>query len=324
MPRTLPPLASLRAFEAVARRLSFSRAAEELHVTPGAVSQQIRLLEGLLGAKLFDRTKRSVFMTDMAARMLPDVQSGLEALSRAVAGKGVAPDANTLAISVTPSFATKWLLPRLSDFSDRHPDIDLRISATVGLADFRRDNVDLAIRLGHGDYPGVQAERLFPEGLTPLCSPALIKAKGRLTSPDDLRRHRLLHDTSIPGDAEQSAWERWLALAGTTDVSARRGTRFSLAELAMQAAIDGAGVVLGRVVLAELDVAAGRLMRPFDLVLPLAVSYFLVTPKASPRRREIECFRDWLVRSLKQLDRPRARVRGRGRKNNDAAGPARR
>jgi LysR family transcriptional regulator, glycine cleavage system transcriptional activator len=300
MVKTLPPLGSLRAFEAVARRLSFSRAAEELHVTPGAVSQQIRSLEELLGESLFVRTKRSVALTEMATRMLPDIQAGLEALSRATSSKPTASAVRTLSISVAPSFASKWLLPRLADFSGRHPDIDLRISATVALADFRRDKVDLAIRLGRGSYPDLHAEPLFGETLAPLCSPELLKAKGRLKRPDDLRKHRLLHDTSIPGESERPAWERWLNLAGAKHVSADRGTRFSLAELALQAAIDGAGVVLGRMVLAEGDLAAGRLIRPFNVILPLDVSYFLVMPRGSARRQEIQCFRDWLYGTLKQ------------------------
>ncbi len=298
--KTLPPLSSLRAFEAVARRLSFSRAAEELHVTPGAVSQQIRSLEELLGESLFVRTKRSVALTEVATRMLPDIQAGLEALSRATSSKTTASAGRTLSISVAPSFASKWLLPRLADFSDHHPDIDLRISATVGLADFRRDKVDLAIRLGRGSYFDLHALPLFGETLAPMCSPELLKAKGRLRKPDDLSKHRLLHDTSIPGESEQPSWERWLELAGAKHVSAHRGTRFSLAELALQAAIDGAGVVLGRMVLAEGDLAAGRLIRPFKVILPLEVSYFLVMPRGSARRQEVQCFRDWLYSTLKQ------------------------
>jgi LysR family glycine cleavage system transcriptional activator len=300
MTRTLPPLSSLRAFEAVARRVSFTRAAEELHVTPGAVSQQIRLLEDLLGECLFLRTKRSVALTEAATRMLPDIQAGLDALSRATSSKILGSAERTLTISVAPSFASKWLLPRLSDFSDHYPDIDLRISATVALADFRRDNIDLAIRLGRGSYPELHAEAMFAETLTPLCSPALVKTSGRLKTPDDLRKYRLLHDTSIPGESEQSSWERWLKLAGATQVSAHRGARFSLAELALQAAIEGAGVVLGRMVLAEGDLTAGRLIRPFKVVLPLEVSYFLVMAKGSSRRPEIQCFRDWLFTRLKQ------------------------
>jgi LysR family glycine cleavage system transcriptional activator len=300
MAKTLPSLSALLAFEAVARRLSFSRAAEDLHVTPGAISQQIRLLEGLLGESLFARTKRSVALTELGMQMLPDVQLGLETLSRAITSRTKSSTGRSLTISVAPSFASKWLLPRLTDFTDRYPDIDLRISATVALAEFKRDRVDLAIRLGRGSYPDLHAELLFGEMLAPLCSPKLLKSKGPLRKPDDLGSHRLLHDTSIPGETERSSWERWLELAGAKHVSAQRGTRFSLAELALQAAIDGAGVVLGRMVLAERDLTAGRLVRPFKAILPLDVSYFLVMPKGSARRRDIQCFRDWLYGALKQ------------------------
>jgi len=298
MSRPLPPLSSLRSFEAVARQLSFSKAAEELSVTPGAVSQQIRAFEERLGAKLFERTRRSVALTRLAARMLPDVQAGLDLLARACSSRSVPLGERTLTISVTPSFASKWLMPRLPGFYDQNPDIDLRISATVELADFKRDGIDLAIRLGHGRYPGLHAEPLLGEALTPLCSPKILKGKGRLKTPDDLRKHRMIHDTSIPGQGEHSAWDKWLALAGARHISARRGVRFTLAELAMQAAIDGAGIVLGRLVLAEGDVAAGRLVRPFRTVLPLDVSYFLVRSEAAAPRPEMRRFRDWLFSSL--------------------------
>ena len=300
MAKTLPPLSSLRAFEAVARRVSFTRAAEELHVTPGAVSQQIRSLEELLGESLFVRTKRSVALTEAATRMLPDIQAGLDSLARAISTKAGSSSEKALSISVAPSFASKWLLPRLVDFSETYPDIDLRVSATVALADFRRDHIDLAIRLGRGSYADLHAEPLLTETLAPLCSPKLVKGKGRVSSPDDLKKHRLIHDTSIPGESEQSSWERWLKLAGATQVASHRGPRFSLAELALQAAIDGAGFVLGRMVLAEGDLAAGRLIRPFKMLLPLDVSYFLVMAKGSVRRPEIQCFRDWLYGKLKE------------------------
>jgi len=224
----------------------------------------------------------------------------LESLARAVSSKTPSIGERTLTISVTPSFASKWLLPRLQSFYDQHNDIDLRISATVGLADFKRDKVDLAIRLGHGRYPGLHAEPLFTDALTPFCSPELLKRKGPLKKPDDLRKHRLIHDTSIPGGGEHGAWEQWLSLAGAHTLSAQRGVRFTLAELAMQAAIDGAGVVLGRVVLAEGDVAAGRLVRPFKITVPLKVSYFLVRPNGGTLRHEIRCFRDWLFSSLER------------------------
>jgi LysR family transcriptional regulator, glycine cleavage system transcriptional activator len=291
----LPPLGSLRAFEAVARWLSFTRAADELHVTPGAVSQQVRQLEELLGQRLFVRTKRSVALTETGMRMLPDIQAGLETLARAVRSHSSPSGDRTLTISVAPSFASKWLLPRLADFTERYPDIDLRISATVGLADLERDGVDLAIRLGRGPYPNVRLETLFGESLTPLCSPNLVKSKGRLRAPEDLRKHKLIHDTSIPGDSVQSSWRRWLDFAGAIGVSHHRGLRFSLAELAMQAAIDGAGVVLGRTVLAEADLASGRLIRPFNIVLPLDETYYLAFPKNGPLRRESMRFREWIM-----------------------------
>jgi len=294
---SLPPINALRAFEAVARHLSFSKAADELHVTAGAVSQQIRALEEQLGVRLFNRTRRWVSLTEAANRMLPDIQAGLETLSRACSSKSTPLGQRTLTISVAPSFASKWLLPRLPSFYDQYAEVELRISATVGLADFSTDGVDLAIRLGHGRYPGLVAEPLFAEALTPLCSPELLKRKGRLLKPDDLRKHRLIHDTSIPGAGEHAAWAKWLALAGAKQVSAQRGVRFTLAELAMQAAIEGAGVVLGRIVLAERDVAAGRLVRPFKTVLPLDVSYFLVRENVAPRQ-EVLSFRNWLFNSL--------------------------
>lgn len=291
----LPPLGSLRAFEAVARRLSFTRAADELHVTPGAVSQQIRQLEALVGHRLFMRTRRSVALTEMGMRMLPDVQAGLENLARAVQSHSSLAGDRSLTISVAPSFASKWLLPQLADFTEKYPEIELRVSATVALADLDHDGVDLAIRLGRGPYPNVRAEPLFGESLTPLCSPKLMKTKGRMPSPEDLRKHKLIHDTSIPGENEQSSWRKWLDFAGAGTVPHHRGLRFSLAELAMQAAIDGAGVVLGRTVLAEADLASGRLVRPFNIMLPLDATYFLVLPKHRPIRREVLRFREWIM-----------------------------
>ena len=281
-------------------------------MTPGAVSQQISSLENLLGVRLFDRTRRSVALTGAGSHMLPGVQAGLDMLMRAISSRAAATKERSLAISVAPSFASKWLLPRLPTFYEQYPDIDLRISATVGLADFKRDDVDIAIRLGRGRYPGLRAEPLFTEAITPFCSPDLIKRKGPLKKPDDLKGHRLIHDTSIPGGGEDGAWEQWLELAGAKAVRPHRGVRFSLAELAMQAAIDGAGVVLGRVVLAEGDVAAGRLVSPFKIALPLDVSYFLVRPSASSARHEIQCFREWLLTALKAS--PTVRVpQGRSR-----------
>lgn len=311
---TLPPLSSLLAFEAVARRLSFSRAAEELHVTPGAVSQQVRALEQRMGEPLFHRTRRSVALTAAALRMLPDVQAGFQLLVRATDGKKSAGAARSLTISVAPSFASKWLLPRLPEFSEAHPEVDLRISATVSLADFGEDGCDLAIRFGRGDYPGVQSEKLFAESLAPMCAPKLVCGKRPLRKPSDLRRFRLLHDTSIPGEAARDGWKKWLELAGAEGLLPQSEMRFSLAELALQAAIDGAGVVLGRLTLAEADLAAGRLVRPFAPTMPLDVSYFLVMPARNRERAEIQAFRDWLLGAVK-ASLPPSRRTSRARKS---------
>lgn len=299
----LPPLSALLAFEAVARLLSFTRAAEELHVTPGAVSQQVRALEQHMGEALFDRTRRSVSLTSTARRVLPDVRSGLQLLVRAASWKPAASHGRTLTISVAPSFASKWLLPRLGPFYDRHPDIDLRISATVALTNFGDgggDAPDLAIRFGHGEYAGLQSEKLFSEWITPLCSPRLPTRSRPLKRAEDLRRFRLLHDASVPGEDQSDDWQRWLTLAGARNVPTISGMRFTLAEHALQAAIDGAGVVLGRLGLADRDLAAGRLVRPFELALPLKVGYFLVTPNRRRERAEIQCFREWLLETVGQ------------------------
>lgn len=294
MTRHLPPLSALRAFEAVARHLNFTKAADELHVTPAAVSQQVKVLEDHLGAALFRRTKRSVALTDAGRIILPDIQAGFEWLGRALDKVSTHAATKTLTISVAPSFASKWLLPRLDRFSALYPEIDIRISATMALVDFRKDEADLAIRFGKGPYPGLDTEKLFPEALTPMCSSELLNGKHPLKTPDDLRHFRLLHDMSIPGGDGQLRWAQWLSTAGAVKVNPNRGPRFSLAELAFQAAIDGGGVVLGRVALAADDVAAGRLVCPFDVMVPLDVSYFLVLPARNRDRAEIAAFRSWL------------------------------
>lgn len=241
-------------------------------------------------------------------RILPDIQAGLDTLARAVDNTAGLGKERSLTISVAPSFASKWafaapggLLRAIS--GHRSPDFGDGRAGGPQTGSRRSCN-----QASHGPYANARSEPLFGEGLTPLCSPALIKRKGQLKTPDDLRNYPLLHDSSIPGENEQSSWQRWLSFAGAKNVPHRRGTRFGLAELAMQAAIEGAGVVLGRVVLAEADIAAGRLVRPFRIVLPLDVTYFVVVPKGSPLRYEVQCFRDWLFGSAtKPLSQRQAR-----------------
>src|SRR5688572_2636834 len=292
--KRLPPLSALRAFEAVARTLSFTGAAKELHVTPGAISQQVRSLEEQLGTALFRRSRRSVSLTSAGSAILPDVQAGFESLSRVLDDSWRRSQGRVLAISVAPSFASKWLLPRLPEFAAQFPDIELRISAMVALVDFAKEDVDLAIRFGSGEYGELKTELLFAEALCPMCSPRLVTPKRPLNTPADLRHFRLIHDLSVPGRHNENGWVQWLKLAGAAEVNANRGTRFSLAELALQAAVDGTGVVLGRLALAQKDLAEGRLVRPFNLVLPLDMRYYLVTPRKKQERPEIQSFKAWL------------------------------
>lgn len=295
MSRRLPPLSAFRAFEAVARHASFSKAAAELHVTPAAVSQQVKLLEGALGAALFRRNKRSVAITTAGQAMLSDVQAGFELLTGAVERVSTGAANRSLAISVAPSFASKWLVPRLARFAAIQPDIDLKISATTALTDFRRDEIDVALRFGHGRYPGLESELLFPEALTPMCAPKLMESAHPLRAPDDLRYVRLLHDMSVPGAEASSYWERWLAAAGATRVNPHRGPRLSLAELALQIAIDGGGVVLGRTAIPAGDIAAGRLVCPFATMLPIESGYHLVMPRGARKKPEVAEFCLWLA-----------------------------
>src|SRR5690348_10422810 len=196
MSRRLPPLNSLRAFEAVARHLSISKAAEELSVTPAAVSHQIKTLEDHLGVALFRRDKRNLMLSDAGQACLPGIREGFERLAAAVGEIDSLGLAGILTVSVAPSFAAKWLLPRLDSFQAKHPDIDVRVSASMQLVDFSRDDVDMAIRYGSGRYPELIVEKLMTEAVFPVCSPKLMKGKDAPNSPDALRSHTLLHDDS--------------------------------------------------------------------------------------------------------------------------------
>jgi LysR family glycine cleavage system transcriptional activator len=290
MPRRLPPLSALRAFEAAAHHLSFTRAAADLHVTQTAISHQIRGLEELLGVKLFRRRPRGLVLTEEAQRYLPAVRDAFDridaATSELVAGRAGGP----VTTSVLPSFAAKWLVPRLGRFRTAHPEIDLRISTSQHLVDFAREDVDVGIRMGRGHYPGLRVDRLFGEVLTPVCSPALLEASQPLRQPADLRHHVLLHD-----DDDYTGWQLWLELAGVEGIDARRGPIFTDSSIVVQAAAEGQGMALGRAALAAGDIAAGRLVRPFDVTMPHDLAYYLVCPEAAAERPRIAAFRAWLL-----------------------------
>ncbi len=303
----LPPLSVLRAFEAAARHMSFKKAAEELHVTPAAVSQQIKTLETYLGVALFRRLTRALELTAAGAAMLPKVREGFECLAAAVettrqSGGGA------LTVTAPPSFAARWLVPRLARFTAAHPEVELRLASSADTidrrgdasvlpedaVDVRDDESEVAIRYGAGNYPGYRVERIFATDYLPVCSPDLATAERPLDTPADLRRHVLIHDETIRDD-RTPGWADWLRAAGVRGVDARRGPRFSNAVLALQAALDGQGVALALRPLVAGDLAAGRLVVPFALSVPSPYAYFLVMPEAVARRPAVAAFRDWLL-----------------------------
>jgi LysR family glycine cleavage system transcriptional activator len=289
MTRCLPPLAALRAFEAAARHLSFTRAAAELHVTQTAISHQIRALEDLLGVKLFRRLPRGLLLTAEAQHYLPPIREAFDRIAAATEQLAAVSASGTLTVSVLPSFAAKWLVPRLGRFRAAHPDIDLRISTSSELVDFAREDVDVGIRMGRGSYPGLRIDRLFGEALMPVCAPALLEHNHPLRQPEDLRHHVLLHEDDYTG------WQLWLEIARVESVDARRGPIFTDGAIVVQAAAEGQGVALARSALAAGDLAAGRLVQPFDVSIPHDLAYYLVCPDATADRSKIRRFREWLL-----------------------------
>ena len=290
MRRRYLPLNALRTFEAAARQLSFTFAAEELSVTQSAVSHQIRTLETALGTPLFRRLPRGLLLTDAGQTLLPVVRNAFDELTAALDRLKTADQGGTLTVSVMPSFAAKWLVPRLSRFHAAYPAIDLRISANERLADLARDSIDVAVRFGDGAWSGLRCERMFGESVTPMCTPALART---LAGPRDLARVTLLHEEMLPLGRFPD-WASWLRAAGVTGVDASRGPRFSHTHLMLQAAIDGHGVALGQTLLAADDLAAGRLVEPFSLRLATGFSYWLVSLPAAAESPKIGAFRAWI------------------------------
>ena len=299
MTRRLYPLNALRTFEAAARRLSFVKAADELHVTPGAISHAVKGLEEFLGVQLFRRLPRGLLLTDAGQFFLPELREGFARLDAAVEQVSEIDARGPLMLSVAPAFAAKWLVPRLQRLSAAYPEIDVRISASLAVVDFQRDSFDAAIRLGRGKYSGLSSTKLFDESVTPMCSPRLLEDRHPLHTPDDLRHHVLLHDDSLDFDPTAPTWSTWLEATGATSVDPSRGSRFSHPDHSLQAAIDGAGVVLGWCNLAAPDLTAGRLVTPFDLALPMGLGFYYVCPEAHADRPKIALLREWLLEEVR-------------------------
>ncbi|KWK18996.1 LysR family transcriptional regulator [Burkholderia stagnalis] len=285
-PSRLPPLNALRAFEVSARHLNFRAAADEIGVTQGAVAQQVRHLEDVLGLKLFERLPRGLALTHDGAAYFSDVQRALNAIADAT-GRLVKRRA-TLTISTTPSFASKWLIPRLAQFTDAHPGYDVRVIADQQLATFRHDGVDLAIRYGKPPFgKHLAAHALFPLDVSAVCSPALLVAPA---SPRALAGQVLLHDA-------HDLWPAFLdALPESVDVDPHKGLRFNQTSLAIDAAVAGQGIALATDPLVERDIAAGRLCRPFDFAFPLSMGFYLVYPAERRDDEAIAVMREWMIR----------------------------
>jgi len=292
MPRRLPPLNALPSFEAAARHLSFSKAADELRVTHGAVSRAVRNLEEFLGVQLMTRATRSVRLTPIGASYAAEIRDVLKHLTAATSA-ATGQSSAILNVSTIDSFAARWLMPRLSRFRRAHGDIDVRVATSERLANFASDGIDIAIRCGGGRYPGLSAELLMNEDHFPVCSPKLLKGRHPLRTPADLARHTLLHDVFTVD------WAMWLHGGGIDHVDSYRGPTFLSSDHAILAAVQGEGVALGRSALVADDLAAGRLVRPFELSLPASFAYYVVYPPHALQRPNVKAFRDWLMNEIR-------------------------
>jgi LysR family transcriptional regulator, glycine cleavage system transcriptional activator len=322
----LPPLNALRAFEAAARHLSLTKAAAELNVSPGAVSHQIRGLEALLGVELFERRARAVVLTASGKLLYPGLQTGFLHIREAVAGLKPSDNERVLVISTPPGLTSKWLAGRLYRFSSAHPEIDTRISSSLNNANFATDGVDLAIRNMPDEPPHDAAlvmEKLVSLSLVPVCSPKLIESSGPLDTAARIARAPLIHDDTLTSRAPVPTWSDWFAAAGLAHVEIARGLSFNSADHALDAASEGAGVLLVQNILAYDMLRGGRLVIPVKLALPSGRAYFLVRPKRARERPQARAFIDWLKQEFAALDwsvfggaeqaAPSPRMRGEGR-----------
>jgi LysR family glycine cleavage system transcriptional activator len=298
MRRPMPPLNALKAFEATARHLSFTKAAAELHVTPAALSHQIRGLEDLLGLKLFFRRARAIELTDAARLIYPGIQTGFESLRQAVERLEPSRQDRVLVVSATPGLTAKWLAPKLYRFLAKHPDIDTRISASSAYVNFTADGVDVGIRLSSGNHPEFYVEKLSDEWLLPLCSPELLDGAHPLRSPKDLG-HFTLIQVDLPGVVP--TWSDWFQMAGVDGIDSTRGLRLNVADHALDAASESAGVVLAYKLVASRDIGLGRLVVPFGPEIPLpGRSYFFVCQKGHEKRAPVKAFRDWIFAEIEE------------------------
>ena len=297
-----PGLRSLRAFNAAARHLSFTKAADDMGVTPAAISHQIKELEDQIGVSLFTRTSRSMALTREGEILAAAAAESLDTLSRAVKRIKRLENRKVLKVSASPSIAAKWLVPRLDRFLDQAPGAEVRVDVSTTALDFERDDVDIAIRFGQGRYPGLKSDLLFTDRIFPVCSPRIITKEKPLTQPRDLLRHTLIHLEYEAQGVVWPNWKMWMLAAGITDFDDKRGMHFGQTSLTVQAAIDGHGVALGDSNLVADDIAEGRLVKPFELSLkaPSQFAYHVVSPLDTAQNPLVEAFRQWALSEAKE------------------------
>lgn len=293
MKRALLPLNALRAFEAAAKHLSFKKAADDLGVTPAAISQQIRTLEDYLDVRLFRRSNRGLILTERAQMSLAPLRDGFELLDSAVEMIRDTGQSDTLRVSVSPSLAGKWLVPRLNRFYEENSKVIVKINASMDITDFKDGEADLAIRYGNGNYPGLHVEPLLKESIIAVCSPTLLTESGKI-SPEDIAQLTVIYDdNSMEGDGAPS-WAMWQKAAGIEVVGGQRALHFNQTSLAIEAAIAGKGIALAKSSIAEGDIKAGRLARVFDAELPVNFAHYIVCPKQNLRIKNVKAFIDWI------------------------------
>ena len=297
MPRRLPPLNSLRAFEAAARHLSFARAAEELYLTPSAISHQIKSLEEQVGTKLFERRGRNVGLTDAGGRYYPALRQAFDRMHEATEELKQSDRFGALTVNVLPTFAIRWLLPQLNEFQERHPEIEVRITTNVRNIDFLQTEADAAVRFGNGDWPGLESRLLMTEEIVPVCSPTLLEKGPGLKLPADLKHYSLLHDINRP-----DTWRAWLNAVGEKSIDPERGLKLETTNLAVQGALQGLGIVCANPYMVSRELESGQLIEPFEYHLAVANGYYLVYPKGREDRPRLKAFETWLTEMAARLN----------------------
>ncbi len=307
--RRLPPLNSLRAFEAAARLGSMIEAANVLSVTPAAISHQVKTLEDFLGIKLFVRKVRAIELTEQGSVLLPYLNDGFNALAEGCARLVDVETNAPLVLSSSPAFAAKWLMPNLVDFNTQHPDITIRLDGTLSVVDFEKGDVDAALRFGEGPYPNLHADSLAYEDVVPVCSPELQNGKFPIREVEDLAKHTLIHIDWFAAPGMQTDWPMWLTLAEVdTIIDGTKGPVVTSDSLAVEAAVNSAGVALVSEFLVKRELASGRLVKPFDLMLSSNFRYWFVCPPEHLKRPRVAAFRHWLLDTIANDPTVRHRV----------------